>query len=170
MKKQILASQIALKRSANNERQLQQALSQLFRKLSDEVLGNLEEYWSEYQLLQGQITLMVKPIEEAQEEYYQILEKYIRREYKLGNKEAQRLVDLAMTKQAHKSIFDKLRKAVNIKATRYNLFGTLEESEARLNELIRVDPLCYKFYKSTKGLMDNCTHFDDRTYVRFKVE
>ena len=132
MKKQVLASQIALKRSANNERQLQQALSQLFKKLSKEVLGNLEEYWSEYQLLQGQINLMVKPIEEAQEEYYQILEKYIRREYKLGNQEAQRLVDLAMTKQAHKSIFDKLRKAVNIKATRYNLFGTLEEAEEEL--------------------------------------
>jgi hypothetical protein len=121
-----------LKRSANNERQLQQALSQLFRKLSKEVLGNLEEYWSEYQLLQGQINLMVKPIEEAQEEYYHILERYIRREYRLGNKEAQRLVDLAMTKQAHKSIFDKLRKAVNIKATRYNLFGTLEEAEEEL--------------------------------------
>ena len=116
----------------NNERQLQQALSRLFRKLSDEVLGNLEEYWSEYQLLQGQINLMVKPIEEAQEEYYKILERYIRREYKLGNKEAQRLVDLAMTRQAHKSIFDKLRKAVNIKATRYNLFGTLEEAEEEL--------------------------------------
>ena len=132
MKKQVLASQIALKRSANNERQLQQALSQLFKKLSKEVLGNLEEYWSEYQLLQGQINLMVKPIEEAQEEYYHILERYIKREYKLGNKEAQRLVDLAMTKQAHKSIFDKLRKAVNIKATRYNLFGTLEEAEEEL--------------------------------------
>lgn len=50
------------------------------------------------------------------------------------------------------------------------LFATLEESEARLNELIRVDPLCYKFYKSTKGLMENCTHFDDRTYIRFRVE
>ena len=127
-----MASQIALKRSANNERQLQQSLSQLFKKLSKEVLGNLEEYWSEYQLLQGQINLMVKPIEEAQEEYYHILERYIRREYKLGNKEAQRLVNLAMTKQAHKSIFDKLRKAVNIKATRYNLFGTLEEAEEEL--------------------------------------
>ena len=127
-----MASQIALKRSANNERQLQQSLSQLFRKLSDEVLGNLEEYWSEYQLLQGQINLMVAPIEEAQEEYYKILERYIKREYKLGNQEAQRLVDLAMTKQAHKSIFDKLRKAVNIKATRYNLFGTLEEAEEEL--------------------------------------
>ena len=84
---------------------MQQALSQLFRNLSKEVLGNLEEYWSEYQLLQGQINLMVKPIEEAQEEYYHILERYIKREYKLGNQEAQRLVDLAMTKQAHKSIF-----------------------------------------------------------------
>ena len=111
---------------------MQQALSQLFKKLSKEVLGNLEEYWSEYQLLQGQINLMVKPIEEAQEEYYHILERYIRREYKLGNKEAQRLVDLAMTKQAHKSIFDKLRKTVNIRATRYNLFGTLEEAEEEL--------------------------------------
>lgn len=50
------------------------------------------------------------------------------------------------------------------------LFGTYEESEARLNELIRIDPLCYKLYKSTKGLMDNCTHFDDRTYIRFRVE
>ena len=128
----IMASQIALKRSANNERQLQQALSQLFKKLSKEVLGNLEEYWSEYQLLQGQINLIVAPIEEAQQQYYDILEKYIRREYKLGNKEAQRLVDLAMTRQAHKSIFDKLRKAVNIKATRYNLFGTLEQAEEEL--------------------------------------
>ena len=116
----------------NNERQLQQALSRLFRKLSDEVLGNLEEYWSEYQLLQGQINLIVAPIEEAQQQYYEILERYIKREYKLGNREAQRLVDLAMTRQAHKSIFDKLRKAVNIKATRYNLFGTLEEAEEEL--------------------------------------
>ena len=50
------------------------------------------------------------------------------------------------------------------------LFGTLAESEARLNELIRLDPLCYKIYKSTKGLMNNCTHFDDRSYIRFRVE
>jgi hypothetical protein len=50
------------------------------------------------------------------------------------------------------------------------LFGTLAESEARLDELIRLDPLCYKIYKSTKGLMDMCTHFDDRSYIRFKVE
>ena len=50
------------------------------------------------------------------------------------------------------------------------LFGTLAESEDRLNELIRLDPLCYKIYKSTKGLMSQCTHFDDRSYIRFRVE
>lgn len=49
------------------------------------------------------------------------------------------------------------------------LYPTLAESEARLNELIRLDPLCYKMYKSTKGLMKNCTHFDDRSYIRFRV-
>lgn len=50
------------------------------------------------------------------------------------------------------------------------LFTTLSESEARLEELIRLDPLCYKIYKSTKGLMKECSHFDDRSYIRFKVE
>lgn len=50
------------------------------------------------------------------------------------------------------------------------LFTSLSESEARLKELIRLDPLCYKMYKSTKGLMENCTRFDDCSYIRFKVE
>ena len=131
-KKQILASKIALKRSQNNEVQLQTALSQFFRSLSEEVLANLEEYWSEYQLLQGQIDLIVKPIEEAEEEYNKILERYIRREYKLGIAEARRLVKLSMTRQAHKSIFDRLKKKVNINATRNNLFGTLDDAEEEL--------------------------------------
>lgn len=50
------------------------------------------------------------------------------------------------------------------------LFASLSESEARLNELIKLDPLCYKVYRSTKGLTDNCTHFDDRCYIRFRVK
>lgn len=124
-----MASQIALKRSLNNERQLEQSLQQFFRQLREEVLHNLEEYWSEYQLLQGQINLMVQPIEEAQQTYDNLLEKYIRREYKLGIAEAKRLVNNPV---AHKSIFDKLRKKVQIKATRYNLFGTLEDAEEEL--------------------------------------
>ena len=131
-KKQILASKIALKRSQNNERQLEQSLQQFFKGLSKEVLDNLEEYWSEYQLLQGQISLIVKPIEDALEEYNKILERYIRREYKLGISEAKRLVELTVNRQANKSIFDKLRKKVNIKATRNNLYGTLDDATEEL--------------------------------------
>ena len=62
MKKLILASQIALKRTQNNERQLEKALRQFFKSLRGEVLDKLNEYWSEYQLLQGQINLMTQPI------------------------------------------------------------------------------------------------------------
>lgn len=50
------------------------------------------------------------------------------------------------------------------------LYGTLQETEKRLNELIKKDPLCFKICKSTKGLTKGNTHFDDRTYVRFRVE
>lgn len=49
------------------------------------------------------------------------------------------------------------------------LYPNLEESEKALLELLERDSLCYKDYKSTKGLGDGELSFDDRTYVRFKV-
>ena len=127
----ILASQIALKRTQNNERQLEKALNQFFKSLRGEVLDKLEEYWSEYQLLQGQINLMTQPITDAEDEYNKILERYIRREFKLGTREAERLVQLH-TRRADKGLLDDLRKTLQIKATRNNLFGTLNEAEQEL--------------------------------------
>ncbi len=50
-----------------------------------------------------------------------------------------------------------------------NLYGTLEESESSLKQLIKADPLCYKIIKSTKGLTKGNQYFDDRTYIRFRV-
>lgn len=47
------------------------------------------------------------------------------------------------------------------------LCNTLAESEYRLHEIIKEDPLCYKVYKSTKGVMNGNNSFDDRTYVKF---
>lgn len=133
MKKLILASQIALKRTQNNERQLEKALQQFFKSLRGEVLDKLNEYWSEYQLLQGQINLMTQPITDAEDEYNKILERYIRREFKLGTREAERLVQLTI-KRADKGLLDDLRKTLQIKATRNNLFGTLNEAEQELLE------------------------------------
>lgn len=50
------------------------------------------------------------------------------------------------------------------------LKGTLQKSEERLNELKRNDPLCYKEYRSTKGLVAGNESFDDRSYLRFRTE
>lgn len=50
------------------------------------------------------------------------------------------------------------------------LMKTLAESEEKLQELIRTDPLCYKEYKSTKGLLQGNISFDDRAYLRFDTD
>ena len=129
-KREVLASQVSLKRTQNNERQLEQSLSKFFKQLSQEVLDNLEEYWSEYQLLQGQIDLICQPVTDAEEEYYKILEKYIKREYKLGQKEAERLVTQAGLRYAYK--MPRPQRLVNFIHNRNNLFGTLEDAEEEL--------------------------------------
>ncbi|MFA5699578.1 MAG: hypothetical protein WC954_07610 [Sphaerochaeta sp.] len=49
------------------------------------------------------------------------------------------------------------------------LFPTLEESEQYLQEILHSDPLCYKDFRSTKGLIEGNASFDDRTYLRFIV-
>ncbi len=46
---------------------------------------------------------------------------------------------------------------------------TLKESEARLSEEIKSNPLCDGDFRSTKGLVEGNFSFDDRTYIRFKV-
>ena len=92
-KKQILASQISLKRRLQNEKLLERDLNRFFLRLKKEVLKALEEYWRDYHMLQGHINLICSPVHEAHKEYYEILEKYIKREYKLGQAEAKRAVE-----------------------------------------------------------------------------
>lgn len=123
-KKQILRSQISNARSRNNERQLERELQRFFNRLGKQVQQNLDEYWSDH-LLQGQIDLITKPILEAQAEYYHILQKYDKREYQLGIREAQRLVKLSQKNYAHKAIKPRLRR------TR-DLFATLRGAEEDL--------------------------------------
>ena len=156
-KKQILRSKISNARSRNNERQLERELQRFFDRLGKQVQSNLEEYWSDH-LLQGQINLISKPISEAQAEYYLILQKYNKREYRLGIQEAERLVKLADKPIAEKAIKPRLFK-------RYDLFATLRGAEEDLLERVfiasqatlnRVDTsiktLLTEGYQSGKGI------------------
>ena len=49
------------------------------------------------------------------------------------------------------------------------LCDTLDESEVKLAETIKDNPLCDKEYSSTKGLVPGNSSFDDRTYIKFLV-
>ena len=49
------------------------------------------------------------------------------------------------------------------------LCNSLEESEKLLEKELKENPLCYKNYKSTKGVSKGNCSFDDRTYVKFKA-
>ena len=156
-KRQILASKISNARSRNNERQLERELQRFFDRLGKQVQQNLEEYWSEH-LLQGQVDLITQPISEAQAEYYLILQKYDKREYQLGIREAERLVKLSKKPIASKAIKLRLFK-------RYDLFATLRGAEQDLLDKVfiasqatlnRVDTsiktLLTEGYQSGKGI------------------
>ena len=156
-KKQILRTQISNARSRNNERQLERELARFFDRLGKQVQQNLEEYWSEH-LLQGQVDLITKPVSEAQAEYYLILQKYNKREYRLGIQEAERLVKLSKKPIAEKAIKPRLTR-------RYDLFATLREAEQDLLDKVfiasqatleRVDTsiktLLTEGYQSGKGI------------------
>ena len=49
------------------------------------------------------------------------------------------------------------------------VFPTLEETERHLADTITSDPLCYKIFKSTKGVVEGNVSFDDRSYIRFTI-
>jgi hypothetical protein len=50
------------------------------------------------------------------------------------------------------------------------LKGSLEETEQALGEIIQQDPLCFREYKSTKGVYEGCLSFDDRSYIRIEPD
>lgn len=152
----ILASQIALKRSENNEQKLRKELAKYFNKIEKEVQKLLKEYGNTEYLLQGQLSIILSPIKASHGEYYDIIAKHILREYDLGTREGDRLAYLNNPL---------LTTAVMNEIRRNNLFGTLQYTEDRLlnrsfiaseNTLNRVDESINEIitdgYKSGKGI------------------
>ena len=155
----ILASQLSNARTRNNERQLERALSRFFARLGEQVISQLNDIYND-NLLVGQAELITEPIREAQAEYYHILQKYDKREYKLGQAEAQRLVRLSQRGYSFKAVKPKVKLD-----KRYSLFGTLRGAEEDLFErvflasqqtLARVEQsimaILLEGYKSGKGI------------------
>ena len=149
---QILASQVSRKRSEINEKSLIIELSNYFEKLKQAVLSSLEEYWSEYHLLQGQINLICSPIHESHKEYYEILAKHIKKEYKLGEAEGKRLHNLA------KKRYEQQKK----KTPKY----ALKEHSIPLASLIQKDDLFAPMPYAQDDLLNSTFTASERTLAR----
>jgi len=50
------------------------------------------------------------------------------------------------------------------------LRDTLEESEGILQEILQKDPLVFREYKSTKGMLQGYVSFDDRTFIKIRLK
>ena len=155
MKRKLIASLVTRKRSQLNEQRLKREVSKYFKGLEQEILDNLEEYWSEYQLLQGQINLIKQPITDSHEEYYQILEKYNKREFQIGSDEGRRLVEYATQPYAEKS----KQSPIDLQNEFNKDFHTLV-SKAEGGNGVELKPIYNKLKKKYKSKVKNRAEFE----------
>ncbi len=126
-KKQILRTQISNARSRNNERQLERALQRYFKALEKQVQRNLKFYWQD-NLVMGQVDLITEPILASHDEYYEILSKFVSREYQLGTQEAERLIhQLNRNRVANKATKPKARAFLKRTFELFGINATAEE-------------------------------------------
>ena len=136
-KKQVLAAQLSELASKSNEDTLYYELSLFFQQVKEQVLHELEEYWpnDDTVLLQGQLDLILAPIFESQQQYYNILRKYNIKEYNLGVKQGRRLVKMAnkpLSSFKSESNTIKVNRLANLHVDKDELFGTNDWTQQRL--------------------------------------
>ena len=125
-KKELLATRITDLVSETNENLLRVNLSKFFTDLEADIQKALIEYWSDTILLQGQLDLILAPIHEKHEEYYNLIVKHKLEEYNRAGKSAARVV------KRQQSMALKNIKNISFTHTPENLFGTLKYSEDKL--------------------------------------
>lgn len=141
-RKEILASHVSNLVSETNENLLRVNLSKFFTDLEHDIQSALLEYWNDNSMLMGQLNLILAPIHEKHQEYYELIMRHKLQEFHRAEQMGKRLVKRA-TNMAMKSA-----KPVKFVHNRDNLFGTLQYSEDKLanttftasqNTLNRVD-------------------------------
>lgn len=181
VKMDLLAAQVSYKRSELNEQSLYVELHNFFQRLKETVLHELREYWVDDDdaiLLNGHLDLILAPIFESQQKYYNILRKHNIKEYNFGCKEASRLVKLSrksVSSLKAESNTTNTNKLLNIGLEKDELFGTNDWTQQRLlnqsftaseNTMNRVDQDINKIisdgYKSGAGVNKVAANIETR--------
>lgn len=100
--------------------------------MKQKVLVAFDEYYNETFLLQGHVDLILAPIHEAEQEYYELLLKSNQEMYNRGKQQGERLVS-----NAHRNSMKAKKKTVDFlhdKDKPLELFGTIQSSEEYLEQ------------------------------------
>lgn len=132
LRKKRLANQLTNQINRNIEAKLQNNLQNFFETLKQKVLVAFDEYYNETFLLQGHVDLILAPIHEAEQEYYELLLNANREMYNRGKQQGERLVS-----NAHRNSMKAKKKTVDFlhdKDKPLELFGTIQSSEEYLEQ------------------------------------
>jgi len=131
MNKVKLANRISQKRLVNLENSLRIDIGRFFLDMNIKVLQELKEYWSDTQLLKGQVNLILAPVHEMHEEYNKLLFTYRQKVFTIGYNQGSRLVKARQGRQALKS---NGKKTIKLHNEQSDVFGTLSDVEQTLRD------------------------------------
>lgn len=148
--------------SDSNENLLRINLSKFFTDLEQDIQKALFEYWSNTDLKKGQVNLILAPIHEKHQEYYELIMNHKLNEFRRSERIGTLLV---FNERQKKHVAMKAENPVNFEHSPNNLFGTLSHTEQTLanqtftaseGTLKRVDSnindILTDGYKSGKGI------------------
>lgn len=143
-------------------------------KVIDEITANARSMFLETELLSG------KSIEQLMERDtgFEFILPLLRKQYFLQNKVGGNQYGFDTINGS--SLVEERIKTIDVAAnTEYIVFASdgyprlessLSETEAALAYILQYDPLCFRIYKSAKGLVKGNVSFDDRTYLKFRLK
>lgn len=141
-------------------------------KVIDEITANARAMYLEAELKNG------KTIEDLIENDlgWNYIQPLIKQQYYLQNDKENQFgfevingfdVDMSRVKVIHVPLH---AKTIIMASDGYPVLKeTLEETEEILRIVLETDPLCFRQYKSAKGLQKGNNSFDDRTYIKFEL-
>lgn len=141
-------------------------------KKIDELLANVRSFYIQTELAMGKSCHSIQEIDFGREFILPLLKRQsIFQNSNLKTEFNYAVIDgFEIDAKEIKIIQVKHAKTIILASDGYpKVFSTLKKSEEYLSEIIEIDPLFYKKYKSTKGLKTDNSSFDDRAYLKFQL-
>jgi len=140
-------------------------------KLIDTILANTRAFFLETEILKGKTINELRKNDTGRDFILPLLKEQARfQNTKLNSKYSYSVIDGFEINLKDVKRIKVNGKSIVLASDGYpKLFDTLEDSENYLNFIIKNDPLCFRLFKSTKGVSINANSFDDRAYIKIEI-